>query len=193
MKKELKDKMKKILAVPSEMRSVDEVHPYAKNPRKNEGAVKVVMRSIEDFGFLQPIVVDKDGVIIVGHTRFKAAKALGMKEVPVIVADHLTEDEAKAYRIADNSTGGVSSWDEILLRDEIEDIPDFDLSDYGLDFSPFEEESDAPTIQKIETAPFRKAYVLVVADLDVYDRVAPLIDELKLIPGVELTYAVKTD
>lgn len=193
MKAELKKKMKDILTFPSKMMSVKDIRPYARNPRKNDDAVKAVMRSIEDFGFLQPIVIDKDGIIIVGHTRFKAAKALDMKEVPVIVADHLTDDEAKAYRIADNSTGDLADWDEVFLREEVGEVTDMDLSDYGLDMSPFEDVDSAPPVKTVETAPFRKAYVLVVADLDAYDRVAPIVDELKLIPGVELTYAVKTD
>lgn len=193
MKAELSKKMKDILTFPSKMMSVKDIRPYAKNPRKNDDAVKAVMRSIEDFGFLQPIVVDRDGIIIVGHTRYKAAKALDMKEVPVIIADHLTEEEARAYRIADNSSGELADWDEIYLRDEVESIEDMDLSDYGFDMTPYEEHESAPPTQVVETAPFKKAYILIVSDLDVYDRVALIVDELKLIPGVELTYATKTD
>ena len=85
---------------------IGDVHPYGNNPRNNAAAVKPVANSIKEFGFQQPIVVDKDGVIIVGHTRYKAAKLLKLKEVPVVVADQLTDDQVKAYRIADNSTDG---------------------------------------------------------------------------------------
>ena len=84
-----------------EMRPIVKIFPYEKNPRKNDKAVKFVANSITQFGFRQPIVVDKDGVIIVGHTRWKAAKELGISEVPVHVAD-LTPEQARAYRIADN-------------------------------------------------------------------------------------------
>ena len=79
-----------------------EITPYAQNPRKNDEAVDKVAASIQEFGFKQPIVVDKDGIIIVGHTRYKAAQKLGLETVPVLVADDLTDEQAKAYRLADN-------------------------------------------------------------------------------------------
>lgn len=85
--------------------SIQDVKPYANNPRDNDGGVDAVANSIKEFGWQQPIVVDKDNVIIVGHTRYKAAKKLGMKEVPVVVADKLSEEQVKAYRLADNKTG----------------------------------------------------------------------------------------
>ena len=88
---------------------IDKVIPYARNPRKNDPAVKHVTASIKEFGFQQPIVVDKEGVIVVGHTRLKAAQQLGMTEVPVTVAYKLTPQQAKAYRIADNKTAEHSS------------------------------------------------------------------------------------
>lgn len=90
---------------------IGDVHPYKNNPRNNTAAVKPVANSIKEFGFQQPIVVDKQGTIIVGHTRYKAAKMLKLKEVPVVVAANLTPDQVKAYRVADNSTGEVAVWD----------------------------------------------------------------------------------
>lgn len=111
-----------------------DIHPYEKNPRKNDEAVEKVANSIRDFGYRQPIVVDKDGVIIVGHTRYKALKKLGIKEVGVIVADDLTEEQAKAYRIADNSTGEISTWDYDLLMPEIEGLS-YDMAQFGLDLT----------------------------------------------------------
>lgn len=85
--------------------SIQNVKPYPKNPRDNDAGVDAVANSIKEFGWQQPIVVDNDNVIIVGHTRYKAAKKLGMKQVPVVVADKLTDEQAKAYRLADNKTG----------------------------------------------------------------------------------------
>ena len=111
---------------------IGDVHPYENNPRNNAAAVKPVANSIKEFGWQQPIVVDKDGVIIVGHTRYKAAKMLKLKEVPVVVADNLTPDQVKAYRVADNSTGEVAVWDIPLLTAEIQGL-DYDFSDFGLD------------------------------------------------------------
>ena len=83
---------------------ISEIYPYDKNPRNNDDAVASVARSIQEFGWQQPIVVDQNMVIIVGHTRLKAAISLGLTEVPVVVADHLTPEQVQAYRIADNKT-----------------------------------------------------------------------------------------
>lgn len=110
---------------------ISEVKPYDKNPRKNDDGVEAVANSIKEFGWQQPIVVDKDNVIIVGHTRYKAAKKLGMKEVPVVVANNLTPEQVKAYRLADNKTGELTDWDMSLLDDELGDIADIDMSDFG--------------------------------------------------------------
>ena len=111
--------------------STKDIHPYEKNPRINDNAVEAVANSIRDFGFKQPIVVDGDMVIIAGHTRYKAAKKLKLKTVPVLVADDLTEEQVRAYRIADNSTAELATWDFDLLLPEIEGL-DFDMSEYGL-------------------------------------------------------------
>lgn len=113
--------------------NVDKVIPYENNPRNNDSAVSAVKSSIEEFGFVNPILVDTDGVIVAGHTRLKAAQELGMEKVPVVVADHLTEKQVKAYRIVDNSTASVAGWDIKLLELEIEDLPDIDFELYGLD------------------------------------------------------------
>ena len=102
--------------------SPDKLKPYERNPRKNAKAVDVVARSIELYGFRQPIVVDKDMVIVVGHTRWLAAKKLKLETVPVHVAEDLTPAQAKAYRIADNRSQEFSGWDEGLLLQEIEDL-----------------------------------------------------------------------
>ena len=112
---------------------IGDVKPYPKNPRNNDDGVDAVANSIKEFGWQQPIVVDKDNVIIVGHTRYKAAKKLGMDKVPVVVADNLTDEQVKAYRLADNKTGELTIWDDDLLNDELSDILDIDMGDFGFD------------------------------------------------------------
>jgi DNA modification methylase len=115
------------------MRKVGSIKPYDNNPRDNDAAVDAVAASIEEFGFRQPVVVDEQDVIIVGHTRYKAALKLGMKEVPVHVARGLTSEQARAYRIADNQTATLSRWDEDKLPLELMQLQkaDFDLSMLG--------------------------------------------------------------
>ena len=118
-----------------ELRPLAEIKPYEKNPRINDAAVASVARSIEEFGFRQPIVVDADGVIVVGHTRWKAAMKLGLERVPVHVASELTPEQARAYRIADNKTGDLATWDLELLPTELSELQalDVDLSLLGFD------------------------------------------------------------
>lgn len=112
---------------------INEVYPYERNPRKNEDAVKYVKNSIEEFGFNQPIVVDDDYIIIAGHTRWLAAKELGMKEIPVLVASHLSKEQAKAYRLADNKTAEFAMWDEELLKQELEEIMNVNMAAFGFE------------------------------------------------------------
>ncbi|RMF21476.1 MAG: chromosome partitioning protein ParB, partial [Deltaproteobacteria bacterium] len=118
-----------------EMRNIDDVRPYEANPRLNDAAVDAVAESIRRFGFRQPIVVDGDGVIVVGHTRWKAARKLGLAKVPVHVAKDLTPEQARAYRIADNKTAELAEWDLELLPAELEELQalDVDLSLLGFD------------------------------------------------------------
>ena len=116
-----------------EMRPIADIKPYSRNPRKNDHAVAAVAASIEEFGFRQPIVVDEAGVIIVGSTRYKAALKLGLQSVPVHVADNLSPAQARAYRVADNKTGELATWDEALLVQELGELQkvDFDLDLLG--------------------------------------------------------------
>jgi ParB-like chromosome segregation protein Spo0J len=118
-----------------ELRDITSIRPYEKNPRVNDGAVDAVAASLKQFGFRQPIVVDADGVIICGHTRYKAAQKLGLAKVPVHVAKDLTPEQVKAYRIADNKTAELAEWDMDLLPIELKDLQaaDFDLSMLGFD------------------------------------------------------------
>ncbi len=103
-----------------ELRPLAAVRPYANNPRQNDDAVEAVAESIRRFGFRQPIVVDADGVIVAGHTRFRAAQRLGLATVPVHVATDLTPDEVRAYRLADNKTAELASWDDAMLSIELD-------------------------------------------------------------------------
>ena len=122
---------------------IDEIKPYEKNPRKNEDSVKFVANSIKEFGFKVPIVIDADNVIVAGHTRWKAAKQLGLEKVPCIKADDLSPAQIKAFRLADNKVGEFSQWDMDLLGDELKDLGDvFDMGDFGF-FDPIDD--DAPT------------------------------------------------
>ena len=114
---------------------ISEIHPYEKNPRFNDAAVDAVAKSIQEFGWRSPIVVDKDMVIVCGHTRLKAAIKLGLTEVPVHIAADLTPEQIQAYRIADNKTGEIAEWNYDLLPVEIRELQsaDFDLSLLGFD------------------------------------------------------------
>jgi DNA modification methylase len=114
---------------------IADIRPYDKNPRVNDQAVEAVAASLKEFGFRQPIVVDEEGIIIVGHTRWKAAKRLGLANVPVHVAKDLTPQQVKAYRIADNKTAELAEWNMELLPIELKDLraSEFDLSLLGFD------------------------------------------------------------
>ena len=118
-------------------RLVQEIIPYENNPRNNDEAVDKVAESIREFGFQQPIVIDKDGVVIVGHTRLKAAKKLGLETVPVVVAEDLTEEQAKAYRLADNKTNEMAGWNFDLLNGELFEIDDIDMAAFGFNMEAF--------------------------------------------------------
>lgn len=118
-------------------RKVKELIPYEKNPRRNDEAVKFVKASIEQFGFKVPIVIDANNIIVAGHTRLKAAEELGLKEVPCIVADDLSEEQIKAFRLADNMTASKSEWDIELLNTELLDLEaNFDMADFGFEIYP---------------------------------------------------------
>jgi ParB-like chromosome segregation protein Spo0J len=120
-----------------EMRKVSELIPYENNPRINDQAVDAVAASIKEFGFKVPVIVDRDDVVIAGHTRIKAARQLGMETVPTIKADDLTPEQVKAFRLADNMTAEKSKWDFERLYQELEELQkvdlDFDMADFGFE------------------------------------------------------------
>ena len=119
---------------------IAEVTPYANNPRNNDAAVESVAKSIEKFGFIGAIILNKDKIIINGHTRVKACKKLGMETVPAIIVDHLTKEQEDALRIADNKTGEIAEWNEDLLRAELKALEEagFGIEDLGFDNSELE-------------------------------------------------------
>ncbi|MGT9528246.1 DNA modification methylase [Enterococcus faecalis] len=145
------------------VQKTEDLIPYEKNPRHNEDAITAVAKSIEKFGFKVPIVVDASNVIVNGHKRLKAAKYLGLKEVPTIIADDLTPEQIKAFRLADNKVGEIATWDEELLNAELDELADldFDMTEFGFDLpdiegeevevieDEFEEELPAEPISKL--------------------------------------------
>lgn len=152
-----------------------DLHQYEKNPRNNDGAVDYVAESIRSYGFKVPIVIDKNGVIVAGHTRCKAAEKIGMETVPCIVADDLTDEQVRAFRIADNKVSDFSIWDNKLLLEELDEIGDdlftrfedgdifntvlneadnsvIEDNDYGVIFEAVFKSEDEGKIQKIKEA-----------------------------------------
>lgn len=118
-------------------RPIAEITPYDNNPRRNEDAVRYVANSIREFGFKVPIVIDGDGTIVAGHTRYLACFELGITDVPCIIADDLTEEQIRAYRLADNKVAEIAEWDYERLAEELEGILNIDMEDFG--FSEVEE------------------------------------------------------
>lgn len=113
---------------------IKKIKPYENNPRNNSAAIDAVANSIKEFGFKVPIVVDKNNVIVAGHTRLKAAEKLGLEKVPVIVADDLSPEQVQAFRLADNKTAELAEWDFDKLEKELNEI-EMEMSQFGFDFS----------------------------------------------------------
>ena len=122
-------------------KKINEIKPYKNNPRKNDDAVEYVANSIKEFGFKNPVIIDKNNVIVAGHTRIKAAERLGIEEIPCIMADDLTDEQIKAFRLADNKVGEIAEWDFEMLDLELLDI-DMDMTDFGFELEEAEEETE---------------------------------------------------
>lgn len=142
---------------------LDELTLYENNPRKNDDAVEGVAASLSEFGWQQPIVVDKDGVVIVGHTRIKAARKLGLETAPVVVADELTEEQVKAYRLVDNKTAELAGWDFEKLIPELKGIAEINMEAFGFDDGSAEEEKFAEKKDKQEKTPKSRIIVAGVS------------------------------
>ncbi len=132
-----------------------ELHPYKNNPRKNEKAVDAVAESIKQYGFLVPLVISKDHEIITGHTRYRAAKKLGLSSVPCIMADELTPEQVKAFRLVDNKVSELAEWDVELLPLELADIA-ADLSVFGFESISEDDFGESFTLDSGEKKPFQQ-------------------------------------
>ena len=131
--------------------NINELKEYENNPRNNDEAVEPVANSIKEFGFKVPIIIDKDNVIVAGHTRYKAAKKLKLKTVPCIVADDLNEEQIRAFRLADNKVSEIATWDIDLLDLELDGISNIDMSLFDFNFYeeiPEELEREIETSEK---------------------------------------------
>lgn len=122
------------------IKNIDEIIPYINNPRDNEPAVDAVASSIKNFGFNQPIAIDSKNEIIAGHTRYKAAKKLDLKEVPCVIIDDLTDEEVRAYRLADNKVAEKATWNKELLAEELSGLGNLDMALFGFDESDFKDD-----------------------------------------------------
>ena len=147
--------------------------PYVNNPRDNESAVEPVAKSIKEFGFKVPIVATSDGEIINGHTRFKASKRLGLEKVPVIIADDLTDEQIKAFRLADNKVSEFSKWNEDKLRDELKQL-EMDMTEFGFEFTELtelleeeKEKEQEPEIKFTEELGEESNYIVLKFDTSV--------------------------
>ena len=129
---------------------IDDIKPYINNPRLNEEAIPYVMNSIKEFGFKNPIILDKNNVIVAGHTRIKASKELGIKDIPCIIADDLTEEQVKAFRLADNKVAEKSMWDYTKLDEELDNILDIDMSMFDFDINTDDLELDYDNENEVE-------------------------------------------
>ena len=125
-------------------KKISDLKAYENNPRNNDAAVDAVANSIKSFGFKVPVIIDKDNVIVCGHTRVKACEKLGIDEVPCVIADDLTEDQIKAFRLADNKTAELAEWDFSKLEEEMKFI-DMDLSQFG--FEDLEKELERDVLE----------------------------------------------
>lgn len=151
-------------------KKINEIKPYEKNPRKNDEAVKYVAESIKNFGFKVPIVIDKNNVIVAGHTRYKASIKLGLDEVPCIVADDLSDEQIKAFRLADNKVSEQAKWDIDLLDEELDAIFNIDMTDFGFEelIKEIEEEKETkPEIEFSEVLGEEHNYVVLYFDNEV--------------------------
>lgn len=149
-------------------KQLDELQAYENNPRDNDGAVAAVAASIKTFGWKQPIVIDVAGVIVAGHTRAKAAAQLGLQAVPCVIADDLTEDEIRAYRLADNKTAELAGWEIDKLEAELATLSEMDMTAFG--FKTNGDEEDAPKERDDLSDNVNAIYEVIVECADEYEQ-----------------------
>lgn len=177
--------------------NIENIKPYSRNPRKNDTAVKYVRASIEEFGFKVPVVLDRNNVIVAGHTRFKAAQEIGLQQIPCIIADDLTDEQIKAFRLADNKVAEQAEWDFDLLDDELLSIWEINMQDFGFDevVLPDEQEVD----EESENERQRTADAYNLDDFNEYRAVGfyqmPIIEGINHIPEdlIGFNYMLNSD
>lgn len=164
--------------------SVKELKPYAKNTKKHDKTqIANVAESIKQYGFVQPIVVDKDNNIVIGHCRYEAAKKLKLGTVPCVCVDELTDEQVKALRIVDNKSN-ESSWDMDFLADELAEI---DMNGFDFDFGINAiDENDIPNVEEKELKPYKKVHYLITLDINENDKIIDLIKQIESVGGVEV-------
>lgn len=176
---------------------ITDLIPYSRNPRRNDEAVPMVMNSIKEFGFKVPIVVDRNNIIVCGHTRFKAALKLGLETVPCIVADDLSDEQIKAFRLADNKVSEKAEWDFEILSGELDDIINIDMDSFGFESIDFEEPEEDDSEKVNERERTGNAY-----NLDEYDELRaigfyqmPTLERIDYIPDdlVGFNYVLNSD
>lgn len=176
-------------------KKLDDLTPYENNPRLNDGAVDAVAKSIEEFGFKVPIVIDKDGVIVAGHTRLKAAKQLAINEAPCIIADDLSEEELKAFRLADNKVSELAGWDWDKLEEELEKLKlsDIDMEELGfeegevLDFSYIDElDENGLSMTKGEADHFVMSFTFPIEKQDLINEYVEKVSKEKVVEDIIL-------
>ena len=164
--------------------SVKELKPYAKNTKKHDKTqIANVAESIKQYGFVQPIVADKDNNIVIGHCRYEAAKKLKLETVPCVCVDELTDEQVKALRIVDNKSN-ESPWDMDFLADELAEI---DMNGFDFDFGiNAVDENDIPDVEEKELKPYKKVHYLITLDINENDKVIDLIKQIESVGGVEV-------
>ena len=171
-------------------KKLKDIHPYKKNPRKNDNAVEYVANSIKEFGFKVPLVIDKEGEIVTGHTRYKAAKQLGLKKVPCIIAEDLTPEQIRAFRLADNKVAELAEWDLKLLDFELDALAevDIDMSDFSFDVDSIHDDWTEQHEKNKKDERFADANILNLEKMQFYgvgEYDIPPLRPLKKVPEVE--------
>ena len=164
-------------------KKISELKPYKRNPRINDNAVQYVANSIEEFGFKVPLVIDKNNVIVCGHTRYLASKQLGLKEIPCIIADDLNDEQIKAFRLADNKVSEYAEWDIDKLFSELNDIS-IDMESFGFEEPTIDDLPNEPEIKINERERTNEAYNLSLFDETACDGrwQMPIIENDNIVP-----------
>lgn len=162
---------------------INEIKPYKNNPRHNDDAVEYVKRSIEEFGMKVPLVIDRNNEIVTGHTRYKACKELGMKEIPCIMADDLSDEQVKAFRLADNKVAEKASWDYSLLDLELDDIVEFNMEDFGFEFMTQEEHEEHSETTQNRVENIQNLGIAQYEGVGYYD--IPQLEPVKKLPEIK--------